>query len=735
MAKTELSLKSEGWNLKIDIVPLIPFIFLILTGLIEGQVTYHQKVFKTLLVFIFDIAMAVIFFIQYNGNFSGLKKEKKFLFFFLFYFIHVLIIYLTSFITGEVTYDRDYYISNYSFMILLSMFFFLYIRTIEDIKRGILIVGGFFFIVMIWSFYDFIKVANFNLSQFRPKFSFGNTDYFSGYAIGLLPLLLLNFFIWFKKDATRTEKIIGITSLVLGIFGIVPVYFSQTRSAIFGLFLGIMVVIIPSFILIWNRYKFYIRVVLAAGFIVFFLVTPYLMLKYPTPLVEKYLPRFVKTVRAPQFAVNDRLNGWAGGLGLLKLHPVFGAGIGTVYPASFRFIDKYHHIYSPSNSFKHSHNEYVEVLGEGGIFGLLFFLSLVFFVIVLLYMRFLSNRYDKTTRIVSLGIVAGLFSMMIHQIFSLSLRMSVTQSAFFSLLGLGIAVISLSSKKVIASKEANSEPQFAIKNKHVLIITAVSIISLIWGFILFRPLYQSENWLRRAVSGQAKSLQELNYMISRSIAAKPDNPYAWTQKYVVGIQYGIYDQQHNIIESQFDDIIETLDKLNSLIPDYQDVWSKYAQVYLIMKDFYSNKLRQTGNISYMRRGREIREKLYESAIKSINVNFLNTQIHIIKIDVERESERYANIETSLQDYFEAYIYMNFCKPKRVLKEDVSINFVDDSSSLTESENRYSFTFNNDDLKRLSDGIKSCADYNRTKQYFESTVNKYITEVINSNRRN
>ncbi len=750
---------------KFSFFPIIPFIFLILIGLVEGEITYHQKVFKTLLIIIFDFAMVVILFVQNYGTKGVFKKNRSFLVFFIVYFIHILIIFITSFITGEVTYDREYYLANYTLLILFAMFFYLYITDIDDLQNGLLVVSFFFLVVFIWSVVEFStlmqesikKSGVFNpataLKSFRPKFSFGNTDYFSGYAIGLIPIVVLNG-ISLLLNKLSSRRYLGIGSILLGLLGIVPVYFSQTRSAFLGLFLSFMAIIIPSLILIYPKIKMRFRIILSVSFILMMLILPYCLLKYPPSLVTKVVPRLVRTVSAPKFAVNDRLNGWAGGLGLFKKHPIFGAGMGTIYPASFQYIDKYFHIYSPSNSFKHSHNEFVEILGEGGLVGLLLFISLVGYILFSLYMKFLSVKYLFSYRLVSLGVCSGLVAMLVHQIFSLSLRMSVTQSAFFALLGIGVVMLSISDNSLFVKKDTNDDGKSTaivdktttsignIKNylnkinrpineKGLLVLISIIFLFIILSFFLFLPLFLSESSLRVAVSGRVKSLNELNYFIDRAISKKKDNPYAWSQKFLVDLKYNLY-KNNKIDENYIPVIINTLDTLNKLIPDYQDVWSKYAQIYLIAKDFYYKKWLSSGNDRFFSLYSEYNVKLIESVEKSININFLNLEMHILRINNHLKTDNINLLNSYVKEYLSAYIYLKFCKTKMILRENTSIMFFENNESpenVKYDNNIYQFNFSLGAVEKYVTDMKNLSSYSELKSYISYDIDKNIDKLI------
>ena len=94
--------KSIGKNITISI---IPFILLITIGLFFLQITYHLKVFKTLIIFISDVILLFILSSRILGNKTGIEKEKKYFLYFLLYFLFIFIQYIVSFFSGEVSYE------------------------------------------------------------------------------------------------------------------------------------------------------------------------------------------------------------------------------------------------------------------------------------------------------------------------------------------------------------------------------------------------------------------------------------------------------------------------------------------------------------------------------------------------------------------------------------------------------------------------------------------------------
>ena len=231
-------------------IAVIPFLFLLSIGLISSTtLTYHQKVFKTLMLFVFDSALLAVFIISIFGEEKIPEKTRKHFFYFIAYFLFILFQFIVSYFSNETSYDRGYYLANYTFLILFAMFFFMYIKNLEEIKTGLLMLNIFVVIVLVWSTYELVQV-DFKFRSFRPKLSFGNTNYFAGYLIGLLPLVYITSFIWWDKKISIQNNWLSILSITIGILSIVPLFFTQTRAALFGWYIGSFVVLVPSLIII-----------------------------------------------------------------------------------------------------------------------------------------------------------------------------------------------------------------------------------------------------------------------------------------------------------------------------------------------------------------------------------------------------------------------------------------------------------------------------------------------------
>jgi len=682
------------------IIGLLPFIGLLLIGLIYGNITYHQKVFKTFIIFLVDCFLLVTLFINSFSS-NRLKKDKRYLLYFIIYLIYVSIQFVVSFFAKESPYDVHYHYSNYLLLISYATFIYLFVDDIDTIKFSSILFSIFFIILFVWSNREIETLikTNKSLSTYRPSFSFGNTDYFSCYMIGILPLSLILPFAFDKNGSFKSfiKHPFSIVSFILALLGLIPVFLSQTRASWIGLFFSIILIGIPSLIIMQNRLKNSHKFIIIISFIVIMFTLPIGLLNSNIPIFKKLAPRIVESIKNPMFSMNDRINGWSGGLGLFKKHPILGGGLGTVYAASFKYMNKYFYIYSDSNSFKHSHCEYVEVLGEGGIVGITLFIGLLFFVLISLFRIVYSKKYRFDIRLISLGVALGLISMMIHQIFSLAFRMSVTMSAYFFIIGISIVIISISKKYIIdfTSKEENIKDNIKLNEKNVnnnffisknlfYIIIGFILILITSSFFLFRPVFRAEN---NMVKGEYQKANEKMPTYIYSLSSLYTSLIRENDKLLEESIKNNFDKKYesNII-SYFNMAESVTNRLNTIIPNYQTIGVKYSEIYYKKYIYFLYSYNRTMDTKYWLYTRELLTKMLQSTEKTLNTNFLYFNDYGLRLYLLRNIGNKELFRSTLQDLITARIYLDICRGRRIVKENVIISFENGgSSNITETQ--------------------------------------------------
>ncbi len=130
-----------------------------------------------------------------------------------------------------------------------------------------------------------------------------------------------------------------------------------------------------------------------------------------------------------------RLLLWKDTLALIRDFPIFGAGFGSfihIYPLYKTFVGNL--IYD------HAHNDYLELLTDGGIVSLL--LAAWFVVSILLHgWKMIRRRRDRYAVFLGIGAISGILSLLVHSVTDFNLHNGAVGYYFFFLLGLLVAAV------------------------------------------------------------------------------------------------------------------------------------------------------------------------------------------------------------------------------------------------------------------------------------------------------
>jgi len=138
--------------------------------------------------------------------------------------------------------------------------------------------------------------------------------------------------------------------------------------------------------------------------------------------------RFLGTVNAED-PTTGRAHFWAVTADIIKHHPIVGAGVGA-YGVLYSQYDSRNGLYR----LEQAHNDYLQVLADGGIIGGCLGL---FFVVILFRMGFARRETrDDFRRGVSTGALAGCFAVLVHSFFDFTLHTTSNTLLFLVLAGL-----------------------------------------------------------------------------------------------------------------------------------------------------------------------------------------------------------------------------------------------------------------------------------------------------------
>ncbi len=788
MAKNKLQQSAFSDNIS----GYIPFILLFLIGLIKTDtMTYHQKVFKTLLIIISAFIMIIYYFID-NYEEKKVKLERLTMFFGLFFLIF-FIQYFVSYFSGEISYDRNYYIANYASLLIFAFFTYLYFKSENDLRKIFILIPVFLILLSSIAAFEFInyytypdridnivmeqqlsknlsenEYRNLNqyytlqsgwyrvnrsfsdsqkstvnsllkkshyytiinpttiLSRYRPSLTFGNTNYFAAYLIALLPLAFLSGFALYDRKKRFINNYISIICFLGAIVGAFPLILTQTTSAFFGIYLSIIFIVVPSIILTSTKFNKITKITLIIVSFFLLFILPIILLINAPELFKTLAPRLVTKTKAPLFALYDRLNGWTPAWNLFLKHPITGAGIGTVYAASFQYISKYFYIYSSSNSFKHSHNEFVELLGEGGILSILLFISLLSFLTFKLISIFVSHNNSKVLRYSSLGTITGIIAVLLQQIFDLSLRMSVTMIAFYTMIGLAVFII----KESETNKNHWLMKQYSINIK---LFSVIFILLMITAGLLFKPLFMTENNMMKSFM----NYQNREEYLDKAVSYMKENPYAWTIRYeyhssvVTKLVNEYIKSKESRIENEkkiiiyFNKAIADLATIQTIMPDYQDLWSKRVKLISDYNAFLTTKYVDENDKELEPLIINNFKIMLSDLDKSIDINYLNYNNHLLRLSLLNRLNIQNIMSSRIKEVIEASLLLQYAKNNRIIKEKVIIQFNDSNSSATAQNEGYQFIINNESIELLVTEINKAGD---DTTLIDNTIKNFIGTV-------
>jgi len=203
-----------------------------------------------------------------------------------------------------------------------------------------------------------------------------------------------------------------------------------------------------------------------------------------------------------------RFNYWEDSQGIIKNFPLTGAGFGTfpdIYP-SFQTIDG-------GSDLQHAHNDYVELMTEGGIIGFLIILS---FLITLFYKTYQSFRLRKDAYSIYIYIasITGIISILTHSFSDFNMHVGANGLWFALLAALAVSASNTRLQvKNIATNLIPVQSENIKKISFVLITIAFGIIAVSNISILIGNFYFSHSKkLKISFATAPESLKKIQKM-------------------------------------------------------------------------------------------------------------------------------------------------------------------------------------------------------------------------------
>ena len=393
--------------------------------------------------------------------------------------------------------DRGYFIN----LSLLVLFFFAVVVSVNSEKKIIYLVYAIAVVVGISSIYSFFQFFGLDFSPFVNPFGvrglgtrvisfFGNPNEFAAVLVISLPLLLSGFFI--KKGAPR--YLLGICIL----FAIAGLLLTNTRAAL----LGCSVSIVLFFVITHGR------------------VDKKKYLWSLSTVVVLVVTGFFYSLGTGVEGSELRYSWWQNTFKIVQDHPLFGTGVGSfnVYYPAYReeSTDFAFKIHGNDDRLEHVHNEFLEVLSDLGILGLLLFLGILFAFFYKYYVN-----WDPKKKYLIAGNCCAVMGLLIHNLYSQNLRFVFVAMFMWLSLALQSALLSkprtagkitVNKGKIIASLLLLPLLTMVFLNHSVKVYAADYFLKEGLGFFNAQDYQTAETHLIKAVRNYPQDKWSLYYL-------------------------------------------------------------------------------------------------------------------------------------------------------------------------------------------------------------------------------
>lgn len=567
------------------IINTILKLLLLSTPLFVNKYVYDFRVNQDAILKLFTIILFTVWMVKIinTGEYS-LKKTK----------LNLPLILFTSVLVLSLFISETKRISLNDFIIFFSyiLIFFLITNNIDRKADFNSFIHLFFIISSLVSTYTIIQYYGIDpyLSDLNSLTStIGQKNWISNYLAMIFPVA----FFYFLLEKEKKNKLIFYLLLTIYYINLMicqsrGIWISIVLTAIFAIYIIFKFKIIKIF---KENQKWLISLL-----ITFLIIT----IIYST---DNFLNRSALTV--PQRAlstfdeqnpsVNTRLLMWKTTFNMIKDKPILGSGIGTFkmnylfYQAEF--LRKNPSYIKYSGKAGEAHNEYLQMWAELGIIGLGLFILIFYFFYKTIFNFFKSSKNikDKT---ITLGLVMGITSFLIHSLFTFPLHVHALGVTFFALLGLTV----IYTRKINLPKtDSDNRPkEFELKNKGIKIaLTIFVLISMIWviNLVAVKP-YIAEikyfNGMRYNVdSNYSEALPYFEHAASL-------DPYNGRILHALGTTYynlGILDKAEEILQKTKKYIIDVntfynLGLVYAQTGEYQEAEKEFKNaIYLDTKHF------------------------------------------------------------------------------------------------------------------------------------------------------
>jgi len=443
--------------------------------------------------------------------------------------------------------------------------FFIILRHIEgifELRRLIFsaLLAGV--VACAWSIYQ-SREAGLFASRYIYASTFGNPIFFSQYLSVMIPLSLA-----MMLSESRTQPKLALFlkyCFYLGAVGIslLLLIVARSRGAYLGLASMIVYCTIAAFIISAKRIK---RILLSVSIILIILAVS---------VGAVLWPNVQASVKEREFQNLMRAHVWSSSMNLIKDHPVLGVGSGNfqyVYP--FYRTEKEKEATPKGIKYTKAHNVLLHVWSEMGIFGILVFLGIIFYVFRASFRVVLDSALDKLgprsnniskEGFLVIGITAAMVSLLVQSLFNPMLEVPTSAFTFWLLLAFLFVI----------ARSRTSQATPSSPSPRILRIKKQAAGTLCVALVLFAPV----NVLRPLIC---------DYFLEKAQLAEKDGDL---KKTISDLEQGLSAYPHNWKAlflsgkihqktGSFKEAAKYYGKAVQYHPNYSVIWNNLGSVYV-----------------------------------------------------------------------------------------------------------------------------------------------------------
>lgn len=283
-----------------------------------------------------------------------------------------------------------------------------------------IVVSAITCIIGLNQLFHVIPIGNQTLTTDKPIIStFGNSTYFAGYLVLMLPFILSNVLIHIQQK----KSLIAQTVLVLLLFTMIFLLIKTGSRIAWGASItsGLLFIFLNI-----KRHRLRWTIVGIVS------TTSMLLLVLFSDMIGKQFEAIIGYT--PTSSIARRLTFYEGAWNAFLSSPILGNGLGNfiLFLPKFRSPDYW--TSGAEDIVPHTHNEFLEILSETGSVGFVAFAAMIIIFFIIAYNVF--KTCTSNIRLIMSGYLAGIVAVLIDNLASMNLRTIPVAVTFWMFLGL-----------------------------------------------------------------------------------------------------------------------------------------------------------------------------------------------------------------------------------------------------------------------------------------------------------